>query len=133
MFSLCILGSGASFPHAQVGKLYSLPSVVYVSFLGCFVAQDGLLFSPCCNLCLLIHFGDCCNSLGSHFLGLSCNSRLIACVQWLVSGLCWEQGWGLGLLDKPGVFGNYIDRARELAFFSTTTEYHSKGSQGLRD
>ena len=30
---------------------------------------------------------------------------LTACVQWLVFGLCWEQGWGLGLLDKLGVLG----------------------------
>ena len=66
-FPLCVLGSGASLPHAQAGRLYSLPSVVCVSFPGGFVAQDGLLFYPCCNLCLLIHFGDCCNSLGSHF------------------------------------------------------------------
>ena len=31
-------------------------------------------------------------------------------------------GMGLGLLDKPGVFGNHTDRARGLAFFSTTPE-----------
>ena len=33
---------------------------------------------------------------------LSWNWWLIACVQWLAFGLHWEQGWGLGLLDKPG-------------------------------
>ena len=33
-----------------------------------------------------------------------------------------EWGRGLGLLDKPGVFGNHTDRARGLAFFSTTLE-----------
>ena len=58
---------------------------------------------------------------------------LTACVQWLVFGLCKEQGWGLGLLHKPGVFGNHIDKARELAFFSTTPKWHWKGIQGLRD
>ena len=57
MFSLCSLGSGASFPHAQVGRLYSLPSVVCVSFPGDLVVQDGLLFSPCRELCVLICLG----------------------------------------------------------------------------
>jgi len=32
------------------------------------------------------------------------------------------QGWGLEFLEKPGVFGNHTDRARGLAFFSTTPE-----------
>ena len=53
-------------------------------------------------------------------------------MQWLVFRLCWEQGWGLGLLDNL-VIGNHTDRARGLAFFSTTPEEHWKGMQGLRD
>ena len=43
-FSLCFLGSSASFSHAQAGILYFLPNVVWVSFPGDFVVQDGLLF-----------------------------------------------------------------------------------------
>ena len=31
------------------------------------------------------------------------------------------------------VIGNHTDRARGMAFFSTTPEEHWKGSQGLRD
>ena len=54
-------------------------------------------------------------------------------MQWLVLGLCWVQGWGLEFLEKPGVVGNHTDRARGLAFFSTTPEYHWKGSWGLRE
>ena len=37
------------------------------------------------------------------------------------------------MLDKLGVFGSHIDKARGLDFFSTTLEKHWKGSQGLRD
>ena len=51
----------------RLGDCIFFPSVVCVSFPGDFVVQDRLLFSPCCELCLLIHFGDCSNSLGSHF------------------------------------------------------------------
>ena len=54
-------------------------------------------------------------------------------MQWLVFGLCREQGWGIGLLDKPSVFGNHTDIARGLDFFSTTPEWHWKGMHGLRD
>ena len=37
---------------------------------------------------------------------------------WIV--LEWEGR--LGVLDKPGVFGSLIDRARGMDFFSTTLE-----------
>ena len=35
---------------------------------------------------------------------------------WTVVGA----GMGLGLLNKPGVFGNHTDRARGMDSFSTT-------------
>ena len=46
------------------------------------------------------------------------------CCMYAVVGLqtVLEWGWGLDLLDKPGVFGSHTDRARGLAFFSTTPE-----------
>ena len=56
-FSLYIFGYAASFSHAQAGRLYFFPSVVWVSFPSDFIVQDRLLFSPCCELCLLICFG----------------------------------------------------------------------------
>ena len=41
----------------------------------------------------------------------------VACMQWLVFGLCGR----LGMLEKPG-FGSHTDRVRWLDFFSTTPE-----------
>ena len=64
--------------------------------LGCFVVFD---FLPRAVNCLL-----------------SCLYAVVGL--WTV--LEWERR--LGMLDKPGVFGNHIDRARGLAFFSTTPE-----------
>ena len=43
----------------------------------------------------------------------------------------WDEG--LVCLINLGVFWSHTDRARGLAFFSTTPEYHWKGSQGLRE
>ena len=40
------------------------PFAVCVSIPGGFVVQDRLLFSPCCELCLLIHFGTVVSCLG---------------------------------------------------------------------
>ena len=40
----------------RLGDCIFFPSVVCVSFPGDFIIQDELLFSPCCELCLLIHF-----------------------------------------------------------------------------
>ena len=41
----------------RLGDCIFFPSVVCVSFPGDFVVQDRLLFSPCHELCLLIHLG----------------------------------------------------------------------------
>jgi len=48
----------------KLGDYIFFPSVVCVSFPGGFVAQDGLLFSPCCELCLLLRFGTVVIRLG---------------------------------------------------------------------
>ena len=83
---------------------------------------------------LLIHFETTVNFLGvilatigprktQESFSLSKLYLLIDCMHAMVGfELCWEQGWGLGLLDKPGVFGNHTNRARDLDFFSTTLE-----------
>ena len=84
---------------------------------------------------LLIHFRDCCRLFWSHFghdraknnsgvvfLAQAVN-RLCDCV-YAVVGLRTMLGVGMGawFLDKLGVFGNHTDRARGIAFFSTTPE-----------
>ena len=56
---------------------------------------------------------------------------LTTCVQWLVFGLCWEQGWGLGLLDKPGVLET--TQTELEGWLSSPQPLNSTGSEGLRD
>ena len=59
---------------------------------------------------------------GSDFLVQAVNC--LFCCMYAVVGLRTELEWGweLGLLDKLGVFGSHIDRARGLVFFSITPE-----------
>ena len=64
-FSVCILGSGASFPHAQVEILYLLPQCgLCKSFSLTSFPRTDYGFPPCCELCLLMHFGTVVIRLG---------------------------------------------------------------------
>ena len=101
------MGFGASFSHAQAGRLYFFPSVVWVSFPGDFVVQDGLLFSPRLLAVSTFTFWGCCrlvwsrfghdrakNNAGIVFLVQAVN-RLCDCV-YAVVGLQTVLGAGLG-------------------------------------
>ena len=59
---------------------------------------------------------------GSNFLVQTINH--LFCCMYVVVGLWTVLEWerGLGLLDKPGVFGSHKDRLKGLDFFSTTPE-----------
>ena len=51
---------------------------------------------------------------------VNCLFSCVCVVVGIWTVLEWE--WRLGMLDKPGVFGSLINRARGLDFFSTTPE-----------
>ena len=67
VFSLCILGSGASFPHAQVGRLYFLPQCGLCKFSRWLRCPGWTVVFPMLWVVFTVTFWDCCNSLGSCF------------------------------------------------------------------
>ena len=98
--------------------------------------RPGAVVPPTfCWLCLLLRSGDTigCYGVILAMIGPRTTQELISPFQavnslfgymYAVVGLrtVLEWGWGLGLLEKPGVFGNETDRARGLSFFSTIPE-----------
>ena len=92
----------------RLGVCIFLPQCGLCKFFpGGFVVQDGLLFSPHCELCLLIRFGVAVYCFGSHFghdrakndLGVvflnQAVNRLCDCV-YAVVGLWTILGAGMG-------------------------------------
>ena len=121
------------FPLPSWEPGFPLPSLDCVIFPSGSIVENKFLFSHVGWLCLPLHFGAIVGFFGVILamigprttqelfsiskLWIAC---LTACMQWLVFGLCRKQGWGIGLLDKLGVFGKHTNRARGLDFFSTT-------------